>query len=78
MQKGKGGYTMDKKFCKARMMSKAEILDKLENFLDENTIVTDVCSLKEFVCQKQRPYNFIPSHPMAGTEHKGFENSFKG
>ena len=33
MQKGKGGYTMDKKFCKARMMSKAEILDKLEEVL---------------------------------------------
>ena len=32
----------------------------------------------ENICQKQRPYNFIPSHPMAGTEHKGFENSFKG
>ena len=27
---------------------------------------------------KQRPYIFIPSHPMAGTEHKGFENSFEG
>ena len=55
-----------------------KILDELENILPENTIVTDVCSLKEFVCQKKRPYNFIPSHPMAGTEHKGFENSLKG
>lgn len=53
-------------------------LDKLEEILPENTIVTDVCSLKGFVCQKQRPYKFIPSHPMAGTEHKGFENSFEG
>ncbi len=52
------------------------ILDELEKFLSEENLVTDVCSLKEFVCQKQRPYNFIPSHPMAGTEHKGFENSF--
>ena len=54
------------------------ILDELENVLPENTTVTDVCSLKRFVCQKQYSYNFIPSHPMAGTEHKGFENSFEG
>lgn len=60
-------------------MNKAlEVLDTLEHVLDPNTIVTDVCSLKTFVCQKERPYIFIPSHPMAGTEHKGFENSFDG
>jgi len=55
-----------------------EVLDELENILPETAIVTDVCSLKEFVCKKKRPYRFIPSHPMAGTEHKGFENSFEG
>lgn len=55
-----------------------DVLDKLENILRPKTIVTDVCSLKKFVCNKKRPYNFIPSHPMAGTEHKGFENSFEG
>ena len=54
------------------------VLDELENFVPKDTIVTDVCSLKRFVCQKQYSYNFIPSHPMAGTEHKGFENSFEG
>lgn len=54
------------------------VLDELENILTSKTIVTDVCSLKKFVSQKQRPYNFIPSHPMAGTEHKGYENSFEG
>lgn len=54
------------------------VLDKLENILGTETTVTDVCSLKKFVCEKQRPYNFIPSHPMAGTENKGFENSFEG
>lgn len=52
------------------------ILDKLENILDENTIVTDVCSLKEFVSKKTYNYKFIPSHPMAGTEHKGWEYAF--
>lgn len=60
-------------------MNKAlEVLDTLEHILSPQTIVTDVCSLKAFVCQKERPYIFIPSHPMAGTEHKGFENSFDG
>lgn len=54
------------------------VLDELENILSPQTIVADVCSLKEFICKKERPYNFIPSHPMAGTEHKGYENSFEG
>ncbi len=54
------------------------VLDELEGILSADTVVTDVCSLKEFVCKKERPYCFIPSHPMAGTEHKGFENSFEG
>ncbi len=53
-----------------------EILDKLNTFLDKKTLVTDVCSLKEFVSQKEYNYRFIPSHPMAGTEHSGWENSF--
>lgn len=54
------------------------VLDELENYLSPDTVVTDVCSLKKFVSEKQRPYKFIPSHPMAGTEHNGFENSFEG
>jgi len=58
------------------MNSCLETLDKLEEILPSETIVTDVCSLKSFVCKKARSFKFIPSHPMAGTEHKGFENSF--
>lgn len=53
-----------------------EVLDKLEEYLDEKTIVTDVCSLKEFVSKKSYKYKFIPSHPMAGTEHQGWEYAF--
>lgn len=53
-----------------------EILEKLENYTEENTVVTDVCSLKEFVSKKNYKYKFIPSHPMAGTEHSGWEHSF--
>lgn len=58
-----------------------DILDELENILSETTIVLDVSSLKSFVSKKQRPYIFIPSHPMAGKETFGFdvadENLFK-
>jgi arogenate dehydrogenase (NADP+) len=53
-----------------------DILDKLNDILSENTIVTDVCSLKEFVSKKNYKYKFIPSHPMAGTEHQGWEYAF--
>ena len=65
-------------FVCSAMNKTLEILDKLEDILSPDTVVTDVCSLKEFVCRKSRPYKFVPSHPMAGTEHKGFENSFDG
>lgn len=54
-----------------------EILDELDNILTANTIVTDVCSLKSFLCNKKRKFKFIPSHPMAGTEFTGFDNSFE-
>ena len=65
-------------FVCTAMNKTLKVLDELETILKPETIVTDVCSLKQFVCQKARSYNFIPSHPMAGTEHKGFEHSFKG
>ncbi len=54
-----------------------EILDKLENIVKSDCIVLDCASVKEFVMQKQRPYKFIGSHPMAGTENNGFSASFK-
>ena len=65
-------------FVCSPMRKTLSVLDELEKYLSSDTIVTDVCSLKEFVCKKQRPYKFIPSHPMAGTEKSGFENSFEG
>lgn len=65
-------------FVCTAMNKTLKVLDELENVLPAETIVTDVCSLKQFVSEKKRPYNFIPSHPMAGTEHKGYENSFEG
>ena len=55
-----------------------ETLDKLDKILDSKTIVTDVCSVKGFVSKKKYNFKFIPSHPMAGTEYCGWENSFIG
>ena len=53
-----------------------EVLDKLQEYVSPETIVTDVCSLKRFVSKKKYSYKFIPSHPMAGTENNGWEASF--
>ena len=54
-----------------------EVLDKLESLVSSDCIVLDCASVKDFVMQKQRPYKFIGSHPMAGTENNGFDSSFK-
>ena len=62
-------------FVCSPMNATLEVLDKLNSILSSKTIVTDVCSLKEFVSKKKYNYIFIPSHPMAGTEHSGWENS---
>ena len=64
-------------FVCSPMNKTVEVLDSLENIVQPDTIVADVCSLKEFVMQKKRPYIFIGSHPMAGTEKNGFDSSFK-
>ena len=53
-----------------------DVLSHLDGILSSDTIVTDVCSLKEFVSKKKYSFKFIPSHPMAGTEKSGWENSF--
>lgn len=54
-----------------------EVLDKLDKILPPSAIVSDVSSLKRFVCGKKRNYKLIPSHPMAGTEFAGFAYSFE-
>lgn len=53
-----------------------DILEKLEDVLSSDVIVTDVCSLKEFLTHKKYKFKFLPSHPLAGTEHSGWGNSF--
>lgn len=54
-----------------------EVLDNLERIVSVDCIVLDCASVKEFIMNKKRPYKFIGSHPMAGTEKSGFEYSFK-
>lgn len=63
--------------CK-EMSKTLAVLDELENFLDSDTTVADVCSLKEFVSKKGYKYNFIPTHPMAGTEFSGWNSAKEG
>lgn len=63
-------------FVCSPMSKTPTMLDSLENIVKETTIVADVCSLKEFVMKKERPYIFIGTHPMAGTENSGFDASF--
>lgn len=69
-------------FVATPMNQTLDNLDKLSKVISPDTIVTDVCSLKEFLTKKEYPFIFIPSHPMAGTEFQGYENSkadlFKG
>lgn len=84
-QKGEGIYkdydilkTCNLIFVCSAMNKTLDILDKLDEILLPETVVTDVCSLKNFVCQKERTYKFVPSHPMAGTEHRGYDHSFEG
>ena len=63
-------------FVCSKMSETNDNLEKLNSVLPENTIVSDVCSIKGFL-KGDYKFNFIPSHPMAGTEFFGFENSFK-
>lgn len=53
------------------------MLDKLSKIVSKNTLITDVSSVKEFVCEhaKNLDIKFVGSHPMAGTEHKGFDSA---
>ena len=63
--------------CK-EMSKTLAVLDELSEYLDKTTVVSDVCSLKGFVASKEFNYNFIPTHPMAGTEFSGWKSSKTG
>ena len=55
----------------------SKVLDQLNSILSPETIVSDVSSLKSFLCNKKYNYKFIPTHPLAGTEFAGFNYSFE-
>jgi len=58
-----------------------ETLEELNKILPSKTIVVDVASVKKDLLDTKYNFNFILSHPMAGTEKSGFsasdENLFK-
>lgn len=64
-------------FVATHMNKTISTLEELNKILDEDTVVADVCSLKEFLADRTYNFNFIPTHPMAGTEKTGFENAYK-
>ena len=70
--------TADIVFVCTPMNVTLKVLDTLEKYLSPSTIVADTCSLKTFVSQKKYKFKFVPTHPMAGTEKRGWENSFNG
>ena len=70
--------TADIVFVCTPMNVTLKVLDTLEKYLSPSTIVADTCSLKTFVSQKKYKFKFVPTHPMAGTEKSGWENSFNG
>ena len=57
------------------------VLQQMASSLRADTIVTDAGSVKQSVISSARerlPYfkNFVPAHPIAGTEHSGVEAGF--
>ena len=58
------------------------VANSIKPFLKENTVITDVGSVKGDLVYKLKeilsPYEFIGAHPIAGTEKEGVENSVDG
>ncbi len=52
-------------------------LDELQDIVSPSCIVSDIGSIKGKF-EKNYKYNYIGSHPMAGTEFSGFDASFDG
>lgn len=55
-----------------------EYLEKLDKILPKNTIVCDVASIKKDLINKKYNFNFILTHPMAGSEKTGFSAGYAG
>lgn len=59
-------------FVCSKISKTNEILEKLNLILNKQTIVCDVSSIKKDLLDKEFKFNFILSHPMAGSEKSGF------
>ena len=56
-------------------------LEEMAPLISADTIVTDVCGLKRYICKEgfrladEYGFTFIGGHPMAGTQFSGYYNS---
>ena len=60
-----------------------EVFKKISNHIEPGTIITDVGSVKKEVINSVKNYipknvDFVPGHPIAGTENSGPEAGFAG
>ncbi len=58
----------------APLSSYEEIFEEISNRVSNKAIIIDLGSIKNFKI-KNLPKNFIPCHPIAGSDKAGFENS---
>ena len=62
----------------------AEVLERIGPALEDGVVVSDVGSTKQSVVEAARqvfgsvPPTLVPAHPIAGTEHSGFEHAVAG
>ncbi len=62
-------------FLCCKISDTLNILNNLNLFLNKKTTVVDVASVKKGLLNKKYNFNFILSHPMAGSEKSGFKAS---
>ncbi len=62
--------------------SSLEVLPKILDIVNDNCLVIDAGSTKEELCKKVAPHpkrrNYLPAHPIAGTEFSGPSAALKG
>ena len=63
-------------------LSVEQVLSDLKEVVTDNMVITDAASVKEVVVESAQrifgriPPGFVPGHPIAGSEHSGYEASF--
>ncbi|MCR5616373.1 MAG: prephenate dehydrogenase [Saccharofermentans sp.] len=56
-------------------------LEEIAPYISKDTIVTDCCGLKRYICKEgfrladEYGFTYIGGHPMAGTQYSGYDNS---